>query len=56
MEEGKHGFQSYLETLEIFFEALERRVKNSGPRKMLTHFTPLVSFYTPWKYQKNSGI
>ena len=56
MEEGKHGFQFYLETLEIFFEALERRVKNSGSRKMLTYFTPLVSFYTPWKHQKNSGI
>ena len=24
--------------------------------KLLTHFMPQVSFYTPWKHQKTKGI
>ena len=24
--------------------------------KVLTHFMPVISFYTPWKHQKTSGF
>ena len=33
-----------------------KRSKFYNARKHLSHFIPLVSFYTPWKHQRTSGL
>ena len=35
---------------------LRKKTLYKRPKQMLTHFMPLVSFYTPWKYQKAIGF